>query len=283
MNTSEKEQAEWLVIDLGGSIVSPVSPISFGGQQESANGHRQIGGPDSVFSVKILSFLHRWLLEDERRHLGLVVGGGAPARSYQQAFTAARKNLQEQFPEYLPEMLESRESSLGNSLDELGVQATHLNGEYLRLLALCLLDRQGQLLVRQPLLRSYDNLPAVSQLGRIVIGGGWKPGFSTDYDAVLLAEHLAARRLLCLSNIAQIYDADPKQNPQAKPVANLDWNRYRKMIVREWQPGASLPFDPVASAHAEKIGLELVFADGRNLENLACILAGKNFIGTVVR
>ena len=214
---------------------------------------------------------------------GLVVGGGAPARSYQQAFTAARKNLQEQFPEHLPEVLESREISLGNSLDELGIQATHLNGEYLRLLASCLLDRQGQVLVRRPLLRSYDSLPAVSQLGRIVIGGGWKPGFSTDYDAVLLAEHVAARRLLCLSNIAQIYDADPKQNPQAKPVANLDWNRYRKMIDREWQPGASLPFDPVASAHAKKIGLELVFADGRNLENLACILAGKKFTGTVVR
>ena len=268
----ETEQgSEWLVIDLGGSIVAPVTYID--------SGEREIGsnGPDPVFSVEILCFLYRWLMVDEGRHLGLIVGGGAPARSYQQAFTAAQ--------EQLTETLELRETSLAslNYLDELGIQATRINGEYLRLLASGLFDPKGRPMVQQPLLRSYDDLPAVSQLGRIVVGGGWKPGFSTDYDAVLLAEHVAARRLLCLSNIAQIYDADPAHNPQAKPVANLDWNHYRNMIDREWHPGSSLPFDPVASAHAAKIGLELVFADGRNLDNLACILGDKPFIGTVVR
>ena len=260
-----KKQVEWLVIDLGGSIVAP--------QQAESQGN----GPDPVFSVEILCFLYRWLLEDERRHLGLVVGGGAPARTYQQAFTAAQ--------ECLTQKLELQKTSLSslNYLDELGIQATHINGEYLRLLASCLFDQEGQPLVRQPLLRSYDTLPAVSQLGRIVVGSGWKPGFSTDYDAVLLAEHVAARRLLSLSNIAQIYDADPKQNPQAKPLSHLGWECYREMIDSEWQPGSSLPFDPVASAHAAQIGLELIFASGRDLANLACILAGKEFIGTVVR
>jgi uridylate kinase len=37
--------------------------------------------------------------------------------------------------------------------------------------------------------------------GRVMVAAGWKPGFSTDYDAVLLAERFKADAVLNLSNI----------------------------------------------------------------------------------
>ncbi len=247
--------SEWLVIDLGGSVIAPSN----------------CEGPDAAFTAEILRFLHGWLCrpgESRMRCLGLVIGGGAAARRYQQGIGAASCD-QDPVP--------------NEGLDWLGIRATHLNGEYVRLLAVGLKDEAGRSLVTQPLLHRYDRLPPPARLGRIVVGGGWKPGFSTDYDAVLLAEHVGAKRLLCLSNIAQIYDDDPARNPEARPLAELDWNRYQQMVGSEWQPGRSLPFDPVASSHAAQIGLELIFADGRNLANLDLILSGAAFTGTVLR
>ena len=253
------EQKEWLVIDLGGSIVAPVNSA----------------GPDADFAVQLLNFLQRWLIADERRYLALVIGGGAPARRYQQGAATVRETLRGQGWQL---------SECGDeAVDWLGIRATHLNGEYLRLLACGLTDREGEAWVRQPLLMSYDQLPPTSELGRIVVGGGWKPGFSTDYVSVLLAEHVGAQRLLCLSNIAQIYADDPAKNPSAPALTEIDWQGYQKMVGTEWIPGRSMPFDPVATAHAAKIGMELVFADGRDWANLQNILNGAAFIGTVVR
>ncbi len=255
-----EEQKQWLIIDLGGAIVSPVN----------------CEGPDVTFITELLSFLHNWWQKDELRHLGLVVGGGAPARRYQMAALAVHQKLQQDI--ILPKLS-------NEALDWQGIRATHLNGEFIRLLASSFKDKDmpSQGFVTQPLLTQYDNLPPVDTLGRIVVGSGWKPGFSTDYDSVLLAEHVGAKRLLCLSNIAQIYDDDPAQNTNARPLVELSWENYQKMISNQWNPGQSMPFDPMATARAAEIGLELIFADGRNLDNLQKILRGQNFVGTILK
>ena len=114
------------------------------------------------------------------------------------------------------------------------------------------------------------------------MAAGWKPGFSTDYDAVVLAERFGADKILMLSNIAQVYDDDPRKNPAAKPLDRLTWDEYRIMAGSEWMPGANVPFDPVATARASKAGLTVVAAAGSDLENLEAILAGRKFIGTII-
>jgi uridylate kinase len=54
------------------------------------------------------------------------------------------------------------------------------------------------------------------------------------------------------------------------------------MVGDEWTPGKNVPFDPIASRHAEKIGLKVICAAGKNLENLKKILCGEDFTGTTI-
>ena len=54
------------------------------------------------------------------------------------------------------------------------------------------------------------------------------------------------------------------------------------MVGDEWVPGKNVPFDPVASRHAEKTGLKVICAGGKNIPNLKKILCGEDFIGTVI-
>jgi uridylate kinase len=118
--------------------------------------------------------------------------------------------------------------------------------------------------------------------GRVLVAGGWKPGFSTDYDAVLLARRFQADTLVNLSNVARIYSADPRTDPSAQPLDRLRWAELAAMVGTTWVPGRNVPFDPVATAEAARAGLRLIVAAGRNIENLKRILAGQDFEGTVV-
>ncbi|SLM18189.1 conserved hypothetical protein [uncultured spirochete] len=54
------------------------------------------------------------------------------------------------------------------------------------------------------------------------------------------------------------------------------------MTGRVWNPGANLPFDPIAAAKAKELGLRVIFASGSNLENFDKILSEKSFIGTII-
>jgi uridylate kinase len=114
------------------------------------------------------------------------------------------------------------------------------------------------------------------------VAAGWKPGFSSDFDAVLLAERFGAGLVINLSNIEKVYTADPKTNPGAKPIDSISWDDFRALTGDEWVPGKNVPFDPVASRRASELGLKVVCAAGRNLPNLRLILEGKPFTGTVI-
>ena len=210
--------------------------------------------PDTAFLREFLVFLRSWLDEDADRRAIMVVGGGGPARAWQGA-------VRELAPDTPHE-----------SLDWVGVMATRLNAELVRALLgpLC-----PDPVVTDPSAPFPFN-------GRVLMAAGWKPGFSTDYDAVVLAERFDADRILMLSNIAKVYDDDPRVNPDARPLDKLTWNDYRKMAGDEWKPGANVPFDPVATARAAKAGLTVVAAAGRDLENLKSIMAGEPFVGTVI-
>lgn len=210
--------------------------------------------PDVAFLRRFIKFMNRWLEDDLSRRAIMVVGGGGAARAWQGA-------VREMAPETPHE-----------SLDWVGVMATRLNAELLRTLL-------GSLCPDPVVTDPTADFPFS---GRVLMAAGWKPGFSTDYDAVVLAERFGADRILMLSNIAQVYDDDPKKNPAAKPLDHLTWDEYRIMTGSEWMPGANVPFDPVATARASKAGLTVVAAAGSDLENLEAILAGRKFIGTII-
>jgi uridylate kinase len=117
---------------------------------------------------------------------------------------------------------------------------------------------------------------------RVLVAAGWKPGFSSDYDAVLLAERFNAVTVINLSNIEKVYTDDPKKNPNAKPLDAISWADFRAMVGDEWVPGKNVPFDPIASKHASKIGIKVICAAGRDISNLEKILNNEAFIGTTI-
>ena len=224
------------VLSVGGSIVVP-------------------DAPDTAFLNDFSTMVRDWLDEDKSRKLILVVGGGAPARVYQNAYRAVGGNAKDD-----------------NQADWIGIMATRLNAQLLKAIFADLCDQDVV----------YDPTTAKDFTGRILVAAGWKPGFSTDTDAVLLAEKFGAKTVVNLSNIEKVYTDDPRKNPDAKPLDTISWADFRKMVGDEWQPGKNCPFDPIASKKASENGMTVICAGGKNIPNIRCILDDKPFIGTKI-
>ncbi len=184
----------------------------------------------------------------------LVTGGGAPARLYQQAYRAIEKNPQ------------------ADLLDWLGIAATHLNGTLIRALFAPLCS--------DPLVT--DPTAPIKFGGQILVAAGWKPGFSSDTDAVYLAKRFKAQIVINLSNTAKVYTADPKLDPLALPLDTITWADFRNMVGDTWTPGKNVPFDPIASKEAQAANLQVICADGRNIENTMAILRKEAYEGTLI-
>lgn len=185
----------------------------------------------------------------------VVVGGGKIARRYQEAATTVLQ-----------------ESICREDQDWLGIHATRMNAHLMRTL---FKDHAQARIVKNPAhhLRGHAS---------VIIGAGWRPGWSTDYCATRAAIKLGAKKVVNLSNIDYVYDKDPKKYADAIPIEKIDWATFRTLIPDRWDPGLSSPFDPVAAEHAHKAGLEVAILNGNKLEEFAHYLKGKPFIGTVI-
>ena len=95
-----------------------------------------------------------------------------------------------------------------------------------------------------------------------MVAGGWKPGWSTDYVASIIAQEYGVRTVINLSNIDYVYDSDPKKNKDAKKIAEIKWKEFRKIVGNKWKPGLNMPFDPIASQKGEQLGLEVAIMNG---------------------
>jgi len=116
----------------------------------------------------------------------------------------------------------------------------------------------------------------------IMVTAGWRPGWSTDYVATILAERLHAKTVINLSNIKYVYDRDPKKFKTAKKIKKINWADFRKIVGNKWDPGLNMPFDPVASKHAQELGLKVIITAGKNIPNLKNILNNQRFFGTII-
>jgi len=223
------------VISLGGSIVAPNTV-------------------DENFLKDIKDLIREVLEKDEKRRFLLVIGGGGPARSWQNAY----RNI---CPHHEDEQA-----------DWIGIMATRLNAQLVKAI-------MGEWCVQDVVI---DPTKVEPLIGRVLVASGWKPGFSSDYDAVLLAERFQADSVINLSNIEQVYTSDPKKDPDAKPIEKISWQDFLHISGSEWTPGKNVPFDPIASRHSAKIGLRVICAAGKNLPNLKKILNGETFTGTII-
>ena len=216
--------------------------------------------PDTTFLSEFVSMCISWLKSDKNNRLILVAGGGAPARVYQNAYNEV-----------------AEKTGLGaqaNSADWIGIMATRINAQ---LLKACFGDYCKNDVVYNP---TAENLAFD---GQVLVASGWKPGFSTDTDAVYLGEKFDGKIIVNLSNIEKVYTDDPRKNPDAKPLDTITWTDFRKMVGDEWTPGKNCPFDPIASKKAQELGMTVICAGGKNIANIKAILEDKEYIGTTIQ
>jgi len=116
----------------------------------------------------------------------------------------------------------------------------------------------------------------------VIVGAGWKPGWSTDYVATLIAKNHNVKKIINLTNVDYVYDKNPNDFPDAKPITEIDWKSFERIVGDKWTPGLSMPFDPRASKLAAKLKLKVIMINGKNLERLEDFLNDKPFIGTII-
>ncbi len=182
----------------------------------------------------------------------ICVGGGKIAREYHKAL--------------------SEFGASNNEKDWAGINITWLNAEVVRI---SFGAEAYSKVIKQPTKKIKTNKD-------IILSGGWKPGWSTDYDSVLLAKNFGVKIVINLTNIDYICDRDPKKFSGAERIDKISWKDYRKIVGDKWIPGLSVPFDPEATKLAEKLKLKVVIINGSNLERLENFLNSKPFIGTTI-
>ncbi len=211
--------------------------------------------PDAINSV-FLRDLKNFLLEGvkEGKRYIIICGGGKICRRYQDVAQDITKLRHE-------------------DVDWLGIHATRLNAQLVKTI---LLPHAEEVIVHDP----FDKKIKFEK--PILVAAGWKPGWSTDFDAVCLAKRYKAKKLINLSNIDYVYTADPRTNPTATKIEIISWKTFRRLLPKKWDPGLSSPFDPIASKEAESLGLEVAIINGTRLSEINSFVLEEPFVGSKI-
>jgi uridylate kinase len=212
------------------------------------------GGIDTQFLREFNEFIRNQVSVKKRRFF-IVVGGGSVAGQYIKAGKdVVGGNLTD------------------DDLDWLGIHATRLNAQLVRTIFRDIADPR--------VIKHYEVILKIDK--PVAVAAGWKPGWSTDYDAVTLCQDYGVRNMINMSNVDKVYDKDPRQFPDAKPIDAITWAQYRKICGDDWSPRMNTPFDPIASKLAQELEVTVKILNGKNLENLALALDGKPFVGSTI-
>jgi len=212
------------------------------------------GGIDTQFLTEFNTFIRKQVSEKNRRFF-IVVGGGSTAGHY----IKAGKDV-------------VGHDLTDDDLDWLGIHATRLNAQLVRTIFRDIADPR--------VIKHYEVILKINH--PIAVAAGWKPGWSTDYDAVTLCQDYGIKNMINMSNIDMVYDKDPNKYPDAKSISTITWSEYRNICGDTWSPRMNTPFDPIASKLAEELGVTVKILNGKNLQNLAAALDEKPFVGSTI-
>jgi len=205
----------------------------------------------SEIDIEFLNNLKNVIDKQDRRFI-IIAGGGSVARKYQNV--AKKFNVSEA------------------DLDWIGIQATRVNAHLVR--AMFGDEAEIEIIMNPTKENEFTK--------KVIVSGGWKPGWSTDYVAMLLAKKFNVKKVVNLSNIDYIYTDDPKKNPEAKSIEHITWTELRKLIPETWTPGMHAPLDPSAAKEGEQLQIEVAAINGEKLEELENYLNDKTFLGTTI-
>lgn len=212
------------------------------------------GGLDIPYIKNFYKFIRKQIAEKNRRFF-ILVGGGKLSRHYRDAGAEVTGHE-------LPD----------EDLDWIGIHTTRLNAHLFRTIF--------RDIAHPYIVQNYDIIRKATE--PIVIAGGWKPGWSTDYCAVVLAQDYNIKSIVKMSNTDYVYNKDPNKFKDAKPFNKISWKDYRAMVGDTWRPGQHEPFDPIAAKLASELKTRIFYLDGRSIENAEKAINGEKFTGTVI-
>jgi uridylate kinase len=186
-------------------------------------------------------------LKDQGHTVVCVCGGGRPARQY---------------------ISIAKELKASNEIqDRLGILATHINATLL--IAALGEDADPRLHARSSEVKRH--------LGdRILVGGGYKPGSSTDYRAAIFAEAIDADLIVNATDVKGVYDKNPKTHPDARKLDHLTFKELERIVKANTRqaPGEYGLFDLKAIRLASRLGKPVVFVDGTDPQEILRAVAG---------
>ena len=198
-------------------------------------------------------------LEGNGRKIGLVIGGGKPARD---GIQLAEHLISDRF-----------------KLDEIGIAATRLNATILQ----TMLAEIG-CNVSNVVPTTTNDAAELFERFNIVVMGGTKPGHTTDAVSVAFARDAGAAHVIIATNVSHVYSADPRKNDDAEPIETLTLTELQKITGKKaLGPGESAAVDPIAVNWAIDCGLRIGVLDGRDIRRIEDALEGRPFEGTLVQ
>lgn len=197
------------------------------------------------------------ILEEAREgnQFFIVTGGGDTARKYIRALRKMGKHI------------------TSEDLDWIGIDATKINAQLL-------ISAFGKAARKKLITDPSEHKKGLKKINLI---SGWRPGWSTDYVAVRIAQTYGIKAVVNLSNIDYVYNRNPNGSKKGlKQYEKMTWNEYIKKFGAKWDPGANFPFDPVGAGLARKKGIKVVVMNGKKLGNFKNFLENEPFKGTVI-
>ncbi|MEE2748042.1 MAG: UMP kinase [Candidatus Thermoplasmatota archaeon] len=206
---------------------------------------------------------HAWLssladlLSDCNTSIGVVVGGGAPAREAIELASPVINDVA--------------------SLDEIGIAATRLNAAIVAQIL-----QSADLDVCAGIPSDVVSAARGLQGHNVVVMGGTRPGHTTDNVAIRLAIEAGAACCIIATNVDFVYSSDPNKDSDARPIESMTLSELQEIVGPpvHGKAGGSGVIDPVGVQAAIDHNLPLAVVDGRDIGRIADALAGKAFIGT---
>src|SRR3989344_6620071 len=234
--------------------------------------------PEQIDYEFLRKFRHFIMRFAKKRRFISVAGGGRLSRLYQEAAAKITRVTDE-------------------DKDWLGIHATRSNAQLLRTIFYEIAD--------PVVIDEHDKIRR--PVYPVTIASGWRPGWSTDFIAIAIAEKLGVKEVIIAGKPSHVYPIRGREGPPHtsslrgrqrasasngaydkhldinRPYSQISWKKYRRLIPKKWSPGLHSPVDPVGAELAERRGIASLLINGNNLENFSRLLGGAAFEGTVIR
>jgi len=212
------------------------------------------GEIDEFFLKNFITVMKKLQLTEHE--IIIIVGGGKVARKYIEV--TRNFNASEEI------------------CDHVGITVSRLNAKLIASLEFHLFNPQIPTSVETAI-----GLLTSTKEKKFVVMGGLIPGQSTNAVAAQVAEEFKADAILNATDVDHVYSADPKVDPNAKPLKKLSYEEFSKLIDKEAKAGGYKLFDYRAFKIIERSKIKTHMFSGRNPDNIFRIINGVN-IGTII-